>query len=80
MIDKAVASGAENAIIGRITPLTLAELASMAGKSAKLSVLRIECSIGESAQSYVRKEYRKHKNCTDEKHDKPPCCLVLQLV
>ena len=38
MIAKASARGAEKAMIGRITPLTLAELTSIAGKSAKLSV------------------------------------------
>ncbi len=38
MIASASASGAEKAMIGRITPLTLAELTSIAGKSASFSV------------------------------------------
>jgi hypothetical protein len=42
MIASASASGAEKAMIGRITPLTLAELTSIAGKSAKVSVFRMK--------------------------------------
>ena len=36
------ASGRENAMIGRITPLTLAELTSMEGKSESFSVPRMK--------------------------------------
>ena len=38
MMAKACASGSEKAMIGRITPLTLAELTSIAGKSDSFSV------------------------------------------
>ena len=42
MIAKAWAKGSENAIIGRITPFTLAELINMLGKSDSFSVPRIK--------------------------------------
>ena len=42
MIASASAKGAEKAMIGRITPFTLAELTSIEGKSASVSVRRIK--------------------------------------
>jgi hypothetical protein len=42
MMASASASGSEKAMIGRITPFTLAELTSMAGKSDNFSVLRMK--------------------------------------